>query len=137
VQQIRHPAWIPWSRSHLCGGKTEPRETKIIVRPVFACCICVRCTISLKELSAQQDVDRQTIGRSASAEIAGWDGGARWQTADYFEVPNLADNFAIAGDQDSDIALASERTGQGGRDLAKTAHFHEVGKLGGDEQDFG
>lgn len=44
-------------------------------------------------------------------------------------------DVAIAWDQDPDIALASERSGQRGGYLPKTARFHVVGKFGGDEQD--
>lgn len=46
-------------------------------------------------------------------------------------------NRKRGGGGDSDVALGSQRAGQGGGYFAKTAHFHIVGKLGSDEQDLG
>ena len=48
----------------------------------------------------------------------------------------LADDIAIAWEQDPHIAFVSERAGQRRGHFAKTTHFHVVGKFGGDEQNF-
>ena len=56
---------------------------------------------------------------------------------DDLDCLKLADDIAIAWEQDAHIALVSERAGQRRGYFAKAAHFYVVGKFGGDEQDLG
>lgn len=56
---------------------------------------------------------------------------------DDLDCLKLADDIAIAWEQDAHIALVSERAGQRRGYFAKAADFYVVGKFGGDEQDLG
>ena len=134
MHQLRAPLDAGIAGGDFRGRQAEAGETNVVVCPIAPLRIDVRRAVALVQRGVEQDVDDQPIGQIHAPDLARWQCRQARQLPDDADWPAAFNHLAVAWDQQANVVLRRQRTGQRSGNIAEPAAFDQVGEFRGDEQ---